>query len=119
MTEAERGLLAREARRPDFRQLAIEQLEIGVLAPLVERELELELPVEMVLDNSFIAAGDEDEMLDSGFARLVHHVLDDRPVDHREHLLRHRLGGGQEPGAEAGNREHSLADRRHGRKILN
>ena len=115
MAEPERGLLPGEARRADFRQLAIEQLEIGVLAAFVQRELQLELPIEMILDHALVAAGDEDEMLDPGFARLVDHVLDDRPVDYREHLLGHRLGGGQKPGAEARNREHSLANRRHGK----
>ena len=49
-----------------------------------------------------------------GLARLVDDVLDQRPVDHRQHLLRHRLGGGQEAGAEAGDGENSLADRVHG-----
>jgi hypothetical protein len=33
-------------------------------------------------------------MLDAGFARLVDHVLDQRAVDNRQHLLRHGLGGG-------------------------
>ena len=78
-----------------------------------ERHLELELAVEMVLDHALVAAGDEDEMLDAGLARLVDHVLDQRPVDHRQHLLRHRLGGRQEAGAEAGDREYGFADRFH------
>ena len=56
----------------------------------------------MILDHRLVAAGDEDEMLDAGLARLVHHVLDQRPVDHRQHLLGHGLGGGQEAGAEPG-----------------
>ena len=75
--------------------------------------LELELAVEMVLDHALVAAGDEDEMLDAGLARLVDHVLDQRPVDHRQHLLRHGLGGGQEPGAQPGDRENGFADRFH------
>ena len=62
--------------------------------------LELELPVEMVLDDRLVAAGDEDEMLDARLARLIDHVLDQRPIDDRQHLLRHGLGGRQEPGAD-------------------
>ena len=58
-----------------------------------------------------VAAGDEDEMLDAGFARLVDRVLDQRPVDDRQHLLGHRLGGRQEPGAEAGDRETAVRTR--------
>ena len=36
------------------------------------------------------------------------------PVDDGQHLLRHRLGGGKEARAEAGDRKHSLADCFHG-----
>ena len=92
-----------------------QNLLLGLLAARDKRGVEFEHPVEMILDHALVAAGDEDEMLDPGFARLVDHVLDDRPVDYREHLLGHRLGGGQKPGAEARNREHSLANRRHGK----
>ena len=67
----------------------------------------------MVLDDRFAAARDEDEMLDSGLPRLVHHVLDQRPVDHRQHLLRHGLGRWQEPGSKAGDRENGFADAGH------
>ena len=65
----------------------------------------------MIFDDGLVAPGDEDEVLDAGLARLVDHVLDQRPVDHGQHLLRHRLGGGKEAGAETGDRKHSLADR--------
>ena len=60
-----------------------------------------------------VAAGDEDEMLDAGRARLVDHMLDHGPVDDRQHLLRHRLGGGQKAGAETGDGEDGFADALH------
>ena len=44
----------------------------------------------------------------------IHDVLDQRPVDHRQHLLGHGLGGGQEAGAEARDREYGRANRFHG-----
>ncbi len=84
----------------------------------LQRHLQLELAVEMVLDHRLVAAGDEDEMLDAGLARLVDHVLDQRPVDHRQHLLGHRLGGGQEAGAEARHRENRFANRFHVGRIM-
>ena len=68
--------------------------------------LELELLVEVVLDDALVATGDEDEVLDPGFARLVDRVLDQRPVDDRQHFLGHGLGGRQEAGAETRNRKH-------------
>jgi hypothetical protein len=69
----------------------------------------------MILDRGLVAAGDEDEMLDPGGPRLVDHVLHHGAVDHVHHLLRHRLGGGQEPGAEAGDRKNGFADTLHRR----
>ena len=72
----------------------------------------------MVLDDALVAAGDEDEMLDAGFARFVHDVLDHRPVDDRQHLLRHGLGGRQEAGPEASNREDGLANGLHGARLI-
>ena len=85
-------------------------VELGLLAALGERALQLELAVEMVLDDALVAAGDEDEMLDAGGLGLVDHMLDHRAVDDGQHLLGHRLGGGQEAGAEPGYGEDGLAD---------
>ncbi len=90
-----------------------QQGEIRLLAAFDQGQLELELAVEMVLDHALVAAGDEDEMLDAGLARFVHHVLDQRPVHHRQHFLRHGLGGRQEAGAEAGDGEDGFADAGH------
>ncbi len=68
MAEAERLLLAGEAGAAGLRQVAVEAGQLGRLAALGQRLLELELAVEMVLDDALVAAGDEDEMLDAGLA---------------------------------------------------
>jgi len=75
--------------------------------------VELELDIEVILDDALVAAGDEDEMLDTRLARLVDDILDDGPVDHGEHFLRDRLGRGKKPRAEASYREHCLANSFH------
>ncbi len=72
----------------------------------------------MVLDHAFVPPGDEDEMLDAGLPRLVDHMLDQRPVDDRQHFLRHGLGGRQEARAETGDREYGFANRFHVRRVL-
>ena len=118
MAEAERRLLAGEARLAGRRQLAQKLLELLGLAAFGQRALELELAVEMVLDDALVAAGDEDEMLDAGRARLVDHMLDHRPVDDRQHLLGHGLGGGQKAGAEARYRKYGLANASGGRHAV-
>jgi hypothetical protein len=110
VTESERRLLARKAGAARLRQRLGEHCELVRLAALAERRLELRLPVEMILDRTLVAAGHEDEMLDPRRTRLVDHVLDDGAVDHGQHLLRHRLGRGQEACAEPGHGEHGLAD---------
>ena len=113
VAEAERRLLAGEARLAGARELPRQLLQLLRLAALGKRRVELVGDVEMVLDHALVAAGDEDEMLDAGLARLVDHVLHDRPVDDGQHLLRHRLGGGQETGAETGDGEDGFADALH------
>jgi hypothetical protein len=49
-------------------------------------------------------------MLDAGFPGFVEHVLDQRPIDNREHFFRYGLGGRKNAGAEAGNRKNGFAD---------
>ena len=83
-----------------------------MLAARLEEGLELDGDVEVILDRVLAAAGDEDDVVDAGRDRLLDAVLDDRLVDERQHLLRLRLGGGQEAGAEAGGGEHGFADHR-------
>ena len=91
---------------PAVGAFALQFLERRLLAALAQRRLELVGDVEMVLDRRLVAAGDHDEMLDPRRARLVDRVLDDRAVDHGQHLLGHRLGRRQEAGAEAGDGKH-------------
>ena len=94
---------------PGLGRSSTRSFSASFLLALEQRHFQLELAVEMVLDDALVAAGDEDEMLDAGLARLVDHVLDQRPVDHRQHLLGHGLGGRQEAGAEAGHGKDRLA----------
>jgi hypothetical protein len=65
--------------------------------------------VEMILDRALAAPGDEDHLLDPRLQRLIDRILDQRPVDDRQHLLGHRLGGGQETRAKAPDGEYGLA----------
>ena len=73
----------------------------GVLAGLLELRLERGNAVEVVLQGPLGAPGDHEDVVQAGVHGLLHHVLDGRAVHDRQHLLRHRLGGGQETGAQA------------------
>ena len=66
--------------------------------------------IEIIDQRGLAAPGDEDHLLDPRLARLVDRILDQRPVDDRDHLLGDALGGGEQAGAEAGDGEHRLAD---------
>jgi hypothetical protein len=66
-----------------------------------QRLLELVGPVEVVLDGDLAPAGDHQHVVQAGRDGFLHDVLDGRLVDHRQHFLGRRLGGGQEPGAQA------------------
>ena len=85
-------------------------VELRRLAAIGERVHQFELDVEIILDDVLVAAGDEDEVLDAGFARLVDHILDHRLVDDGQHLLRDRLGGRQKTRAETGHRDDGFSD---------
>ena len=63
----------------------------------------------MLDQRGLAAAGDHAELLDARRARFLDRVLDQRLVDHRQHFLGGRLGGGQETRAEAGDGQNGLA----------
>src|SRR3546814_12255627 len=64
--------------------------------------------MEMAFDRGLAATGHKDQLPDPGVARLVDRILDERLVDDRQHFLRHRLGGRQEPGPDATDGEDRL-----------
>jgi hypothetical protein len=64
--------------------------------------LKFKLPIEVILDDGLVAPGDENEMLDTGFAGFIHGVLDQRTVHDRQHLFGQGLRRGQETGSKAG-----------------
>ena len=111
VAEAQRGLLAREARRARRGQIGHQRLIFLALAAPRQRVLEFIGHIEMIFDDRLVAAGDEDEMLDAGLARLIDDMLEHRAVDDRQHFLGNRLGGGQKTRAEAGDGQDGLADR--------
>ena len=76
---------------------------------LLQRPLQLQRAVEVVLHRPFSGGGHDDHLFQAGGGRLLHGVLDDWLVDERERLLRLRLGGREQPGAVAGGQDDRLA----------
>ena len=114
MTEPEWLLLAGKAGRSGRRQIVPEHIQSLLFLSLRQRHFQFELAVEVILDHALVAAGDKDEVLDAGFAGFVDDVLDERPVDHRQHFLRHGFGRRQEAGSEPGDGKHGFANKFHG-----
>src|SRR3546814_5511081 len=52
--------------------------QFRLLAARLQRLHQLEVMVEVILDGGLAAAGEEDDLIDSGLTRLLHPVLDDR-----------------------------------------
>ena len=110
MAETERRLLAREAGRAGGGQVVHQGGVFGLFAAPLERVLELVVGVEMILDDALVAASDKDEMLNPSLPRLVHDILEDRPVDDGQHLLWNRLGRRQETGPETSDGQYGFAN---------
>ena len=108
MAEAQRHLLANRDEISRGEAGRLEDFER--LGPVAHRRFEFVGNIEVIDDRGLAAAGHEDHLLDPRLARLVHRILDQRPVDDRQHFLGDRLGGGQEARAEAGDGEHGFAD---------
>src|SRR5215472_12055993 len=66
--------------------------------------------IEVVLDDVLASPGNEDELLDAGFARFLDGILDDGLVNDGEHFLGDRFGRRKEPCAHSGDRKHSFAN---------
>ena len=110
VAEAERRLLAGEAGRAGGGKIGHQRRIFGLFASPGERVFEFVSRVEVILDHRLVAAGHENEMLNPGFARLVDHMLKNRPVDDGQHLLRDRFGCRQKPRAESGDGQHGFTD---------
>src|ERR1035441_191049 len=81
-----------------------------LLAPRFKHVFQLEADVKMIFDGAFAAAGDDNDVLNSGMQRLFDTVLNEGFVDQRQHLHRLRLGGGQERPAKPPGREYGFAN---------
>ena len=72
----------------------------------------------MILDRALVAACDKHEMLDTGGARLIDHVLDDGSINDRQHLFRDGFGRGQKAGAKTCDGKDGFTDTGHGELLL-
>ena len=104
-------LLAQIGDLPRHRKQAIDQAQLLALVAAGQRVVQFVGMIEVILDGRLAAACDKYELLDPRRLGLLDRVLDQRLVDHRQHLFRHGLGGRQETGAEAADRKYGLANR--------
>ncbi len=109
MAEPQRLFLADIAERHQVR----DALHLGqqfVLALGLEVLFQFEGHVEVVLDRPLAPARDQHDLFDARGDRLLHHVLDERLVHERQHLLGRRLCCRQKPGAQPGGGKNRFGD---------
>ena len=99
----------------DQRGRAAHLLQHRRLAAGFQRALQDEVLDEVGDDAVLAFGGDDDQPLGTRLGRLGGHQFDARRVDDRQQFLGHRLGGGQEPGPQAGGRNDRRARNRYQR----
>jgi hypothetical protein len=101
MTQTQRAWLADEHAVHVIGLDVVHQLEqVGLVAPL-QFVFQLKSRIVVVADGPLVAPGDEDHFADARRVGLVHRVLDQRLVHHRQHFLGDGFGGRQESGTQA------------------
>ena len=75
----------------------------------LQRLLQLETDVKMILDGRFAAASNDDDVLNAGMNGFFDAVLDERLIHQRKHLFGLRLGGRKKARAESRSGENRLA----------
>ena len=88
----------------------LDGLELGGVALGLKGGFQRGNAVEVVLQRALVASGDHQDVVQADVDGFLHDVLDGGLVHDRKHFLRHGLGGGKEPGAEAGCGNDGLAD---------
>ena len=109
VAKSERFLLPRVAELQHVADFS-NHLGLVFLPFFLQKALERGRRIEMIFDGILAFAGDDDDVLDSRRDALFRDVLNLRLVDDGEHLFGLRFGGGKEARAEAGGREHGLAN---------
>ena len=85
---------------------------LDLASRLLQVELQLERPIEVVFEGALAPARDDQDVADARPHSLLDHVLDRRLVDERQHLLGLSLRGRQKSSAEPRRRNHRLAHHR-------
>ncbi len=83
-------------------------LQTGRVALTFQGGLQFDLPVKMVFYCLLGTTRDKKDVSQSGAGSFLHHILDSRPVNDRQHLLGKGLGRWQESGAQPRSRNHRL-----------
>ena len=113
MSQTERFGLTNEDEIDATRRHGMHQIQKFVLALGREIGFQFRALVEVIFNGTLVAARDKDHVGNAGSSSFFHGILDERLIDYRQHFLGHCLSGGQEAGAQTGNREYSLTNGFH------
>ena len=59
------------------------------------RALKLNLAIEMILNDAFVRSITTNEIFGTGLVGLIDYVVDEPPIDNRQHLSRQGFGSGE------------------------
>src|ERR1019366_1811315 len=93
---------------PRVKEVRFQRLELQfpqqiLLVGLRERLEQFRIVIEVVLDGTFAASGDEQDLLDPVGNQFFHDILHDRFARDRQHFLGLRLGSRQQAGSQTRN----------------
>ena len=110
MPVAERLVLAHERKFSQSADFA-DFFQLFFLVLLLKPVLKFKVTVKMILDGALADRCDKDDFLDSARDCLLDDILDNRLINHGEHLFWLGLGSRQKTRSHAGNRNNRFSNR--------
>ena len=101
VTQPAHAWLIRVVNAPEPRQ-RLHLRQFPHLAPLLKVALEVRIWGKIRRDRFLASTEDDQDVVKPRGDRLLHDIMNDRPVAERQHLLGHCLGQRQKPRAESG-----------------
>ena len=109
VAQAQAARLAHEQAVHVLRGDAAHQFQQGGFAGSGQLAFQFVGGVKVVFNGAFAAARDKDHVADAGLVGFFDGVLDERFIDHGQHLFGRCLGGRQKAGAQASDGEYGFA----------
>ncbi|GAP60594.1 hypothetical protein AHiyo1_41540 [Arthrobacter sp. Hiyo1] len=109
MAQALRFALPHIVDRPEPGGM-LHRVQASFVAFQLQRAFKIRCTIKVVFKGALVAACNHQHVAEARLHGLLNHVLDGRLIHHRQHFLRHRLGGRQETRAQSGRRNNCFTN---------